>query len=201
MNQIATIKPGALPDVARRHSALLARPEGAFRTPVVAINEKLIPRDEAEALRTHLIGKLAVMTDKQALELTDLMLGAYVNAKPHNPAVYVSSVAAVFQAYPFDIGRKAVDEVRLNLCPKFPPNAGEIKQALDAERAKRTYAIRVLEAHLAEHERRAKDKPQGRLVADMPQEERDAFLSAQMARYRAAAEAKVSTPNAAGGEG
>ena len=112
----------------------------------------LIPKTDCCAMIEELEAALVPAGYEVARVLARCVIGRYGRRELNDPDIYVVELTRVFAEASADLGDKAADSLRS--C-KFLPNVGDVMAVLTPLVEERRRALRQVQAHLAEHSRRA----------------------------------------------
>ena len=132
----------------------------------------LIPVTELQELITAIDQRAGHrMSAQDAYQAATALLGMYPAREVHNAPIFTKAMCSLLQAYEHDFVRRVIDPVDgLPSRSKWLPTLAETKEALEAERSKRT-AIRLAAAWmLKEHERRRLEREEAERWKVSPEE-------------------------------
>lgn len=93
---------------------------------------------EAEQVLAEIEGRGALCPPDAAVVYAETIVGFYPARQVFDPRIYISGLTAIFAAYPLDFVKRVCNPVTgLPGKQKFLPAPAEVKEALDAEAARR----------------------------------------------------------------
>jgi hypothetical protein len=116
-------------------------------------SSRLLPASICWELVANIDGDGTPIGGERAAFWVRKLLAGYPNLKPHDAQGYTLIVTEILAAFPEGICRRVIDPVR-GIATAFPPSRGELRQALDAEVARRKLVRASALWHIEERQRR-----------------------------------------------